>query len=62
MTELINESDNQAGGIVVFDRGLKARSAYDKFTNDGKLFVSRVESVVNKPRYTQLLMNLKGVQ
>jgi len=43
LTELINESDNQERGVVVFDRGLKARSAYDKFTNDGRLFVSRTE-------------------
>lgn len=43
LTELINDCQHQEGGIVVFDRGLKARSTYDKFTDDGRLFVSRVE-------------------
>lgn len=41
LAELINESEFVKEGIVVFDRGLRARNALEKFTNDNKLFVTR---------------------
>lgn len=39
--ELIDASDAIAGDIVVFDRGLQSRSAFDKFTDKHKMFISR---------------------
>lgn len=43
LAELINDSDCIEGDVVVFDRGIRSRPSFDKFTNKGKLFVSRAD-------------------
>ena len=43
MAELINESDCLEGDVVVFDRGIRSRPSFDKFTDKNKLFVSRAD-------------------
>jgi hypothetical protein len=67
LAELINESGCLKGDVVVFDRGLQTRSAFDKFTLDGKLFIGRsktavkykvisVNKISDKPPETTLLI------
>jgi len=41
LPELINDADYLKEGIVVFDRGVQSRSAFDKFTGDKKWFICR---------------------
>lgn len=41
LSEVIECADCITGNIVVFDRGLQARSSFDKFTNTDKMFVTR---------------------
>jgi IS4 transposase len=41
LAELINGSEFVKEGVVVFDRGLRARNALEKFTSENKLFVTR---------------------
>ena len=41
LAELINGSEFVKEGVVVFDRGLRARHALEKFTTDNKFFVTR---------------------
>lgn len=41
LAELINESEFVREGVVVFDRGLRARKTLDQFTSENKLFVTR---------------------
>lgn len=41
LAELINGSEFVKEGVMVFDRGLRARNALEKFTSDNKLFVTR---------------------
>lgn len=41
LAELINDTDCMEGNIVVFDRGLQSRVSFDKFTDNGKLFIGR---------------------
>lgn len=41
MAEVINDSDELKGGMIVFDRGLKSRDSFDKFTEDEKYFITR---------------------
>lgn len=40
-SELIKEADCLRGNVVVFDRGLRSRQAFDIFTEEDKYFVSR---------------------
>ncbi|MBD0378449.1 MAG: IS4 family transposase [Flavisolibacter sp.] len=44
LSELINEATYLKEGIVVFDRGVQSREAFDQFTLDGKLFISRAKT------------------
>jgi len=41
LPELINDSSYLEGHIVVFDRGLRSRKAFEKFTDAGKWFITR---------------------
>lgn len=41
LAELINDSACLEENIVVFDRGLQSRDAFDKITNSNKLFIGR---------------------
>ena len=41
LTELINDSSHLEGNIVVFDRGIKSRKSFEKFTDTGKWFITR---------------------
>jgi hypothetical protein len=41
LAKLINDNDHFKNDIVVFDRGLQSRPVFDKFTDDGKLFITR---------------------
>jgi hypothetical protein len=41
LTELINDKEDLSGNVVVFDRGVQSRSSFDKFTTDGKYFITR---------------------
>jgi hypothetical protein len=41
LSELINDCNCLKDNIVVFDRGLRSRRAFDRFTDDYKYFVSR---------------------
>lgn len=41
LAELINDSGHLEGNIVVFDRGIKSRKAFEKFTDSGKWFITR---------------------
>ena len=41
LTELIHESTDLSGNVVVFDRGLQSRGTFDTFTADGKYFITR---------------------
>lgn len=43
LKELIEVSDCSEADIVVFDRGIRSRATFDKFTGKGKLFVCRAE-------------------
>jgi len=45
LAELINIS-NLEGDIVVFDRGLRSRPMFERFTDQGRLFVSRGEPTI----------------
>lgn len=53
LAELINSSEFVKDGVVVFDRGLRARSALEKFTTDNKLFVSRAYSKMKYETITE---------
>ena len=46
LADLINGADCLAGEVVVFDRGIQMRSAFDRFTRDGKLFIGRSKTAV----------------
>jgi hypothetical protein len=39
--ELISDNDVFKNEIVVFDRGIRSRAIYDKFTGEGKSFITR---------------------
>jgi hypothetical protein len=41
LSELINDSHDLQGNIVVFDRGIKSRQSFEKFTDNGKWFITR---------------------
>lgn len=41
LADIINDTDIGEGNVVVFDRGLQSRKAFDEFTDSQKLFVSR---------------------
>lgn len=41
LASLINEADYLCGDIVVFDRGIQTRGAFDRFSREGKLFIGR---------------------
>ena len=41
LSELLNEENQIKNDIVIFDRGLQSRKAFDKFTDDNKLFITR---------------------
>lgn len=44
LKELINECPLSANNILVFDRGLQARSTFDEFSNKGLVFVTRLNN------------------
>ena len=44
LSEAINSDESLAGNIVVFDRGLQSRKAFDSFSSSDKLFVCRANS------------------
>ena len=65
LTELINEADCLKGDVVVFDRGIQSRNAFDQFTTDQKLFIGRskthiyykemfVHAIADKPKEATL--------
>jgi hypothetical protein len=41
LAEVIDENQFIEGNVIVFDRGLRSRTALEKLTNDNKLFVTR---------------------
>ncbi|HVW98913.1 MAG TPA: IS4 family transposase [Candidatus Babeliaceae bacterium] len=41
LSEVVNSDESLAGNIVVFDRGLRSREAFDGFSSSSKLFVCR---------------------
>jgi len=41
LAQMIDDSNNLKNEIIVFDRGLQSRPAFDRFTDDGKLFITR---------------------
>jgi len=41
LAEVINDADGLQNGTIVFDRGLKSRDSFDKFTTDNKYFITR---------------------
>ena len=41
LSEVIEHADCIKGNIVAFDRGLQSRDSFDKFSDTGKLFVTR---------------------
>ena len=41
LAEVINDADELQNGTIVFDRGLKSRDSFDKFTTDNKYFITR---------------------
>lgn len=44
LTELIDEAACLSEGVLVFDRGLQSRDAFDRFTTEGKGFVGRCKT------------------
>lgn len=44
LTELIGEATCLSEGVMVFDRGLQSRDAFDRFTAEGKSFVGRCKT------------------
>ena len=44
LAELINQCDSLQGEVVVFDRGLQSRKSFDRFTTEGKFFITRAKS------------------
>lgn len=55
LSEIINETDCLVGNTVVFDRGLQSRSSFEKFSNEGKYFISRTSPNI---RYKDAFSNL----
>ncbi|MBD0287727.1 MAG: IS4 family transposase [Flavisolibacter sp.] len=47
LSELINEVGCLQEGVVVFDRGVQSRDAFDTFTSEGKLFISRAKTNIH---------------
>ena len=43
LAEAINTTDGLQKGTIVFDRGLQSRDSFDRFTTDGKYFITRVK-------------------
>jgi hypothetical protein len=43
----ILENDISKTGIVVFDRGIASRKAFEKFTDQNRIFVTRVNTYIN---------------
>jgi hypothetical protein len=41
LSEFINEAENLQGNTVVFDRGIQSRSSFERFTDNGKWFITR---------------------
>ena len=41
LAEIINEADWMIDSTVVFDRGLQSRNSFDKFSVNGKYFITR---------------------
>jgi hypothetical protein len=41
LSEIINDSSDLQDNTIVFDRGLKSRKSFDKFSADGKWFITR---------------------
>ena len=41
LAEVINDADGLQKGTIVFDRGLKSRDSFDRFTTDNKYFITR---------------------
>lgn len=50
LSEVVNSEESLAGNIVVFDRGLRSRAAFDRFSSSSRLFVCRA---YNKTRVIQ---------
>jgi len=46
LPELIDQCDYLQGDIVVFDRGIQTRKAFDKFTSDNKFFIGRSKTSI----------------
>ena len=44
LSAVINDSDEIKDNIIVFDRGLSSRKSFDKFSVDGKWFITRSKS------------------
>lgn len=44
LSELLHEEKQIKNEVVVFDRGLQSRNAFDKFTEENKLFITRTIS------------------
>jgi hypothetical protein len=43
LAEVINERSELVGEVVVFDRGMQSRTTFDKFTKEGKFFITRAK-------------------
>lgn len=41
LSEIINDSNDLQDNVIVFDRGLKSRKSFDKFSAEGKWFITR---------------------
>ncbi|MFP5043120.1 IS4 family transposase, partial [Parasediminibacterium sp. JCM 36343] len=41
LAEVIDDADGLQKGTIVFDRGLKSRDSFDRFTTDNKYFITR---------------------
>jgi hypothetical protein len=44
LSELLNEASCLSEGVLVFDRGLQSRDAFDRFTTEGRRFVGRCKT------------------
>lgn len=41
LSEVINQSEDLSGNVVVFDRGIQSRKSFDSFTDSNKWFITR---------------------
>ena len=44
---VIDAAEHLRGDVIVFDRGIQSRDAFDRFTKDGKLFIGRSKTHIS---------------